>query len=271
MLSAGCGQTQAYRCTNHKLWVSCTPRHSTWVGKISRVGLLCPTSWPDNMLQTSMLEFVSKLSVSVKPPFGCHLHSTLWCTPEWSGMHLPIYLRAGLKLVRKYTSSTSKGMVSSSITNCNLSGSQYPISSCSKDISDLMDEVWKYFSNPHYLRAFTTSRWFNTSLSAPSCSLSRHSMTMMSKHVKKHQSLSSIVHSTEKDSQKTNFLSHMQTFPTCGCVYMRPGQGTPMCRSFHTRGSLVGPMCAQLGINRALLLRWKSKNFKIKHQINMMG
>lgn len=83
------------------------------------------------------------------------------------------------KLVRKYMSSTSNEMVSSSIMNWDLSGSQYPINSYNNDVSNLMDDIWKYFSCPHYLKMLTIFGSYKASLSAPSCSRSCHSITIM--------------------------------------------------------------------------------------------
>lgn len=210
MLSVGCGQTQAYRCTNRRLSVSCTPRHSTWVGEIWRVGLLCPTSWPNNMQQTSVPKSVSELWVSVKPHFGCRLHNTLWCTPEWSMMHPPIHLRASWAPVLGETN-RSESIHPPPQRGCSHRQWQTAIYLGPSTQSIVVATRYQY----------TTSGWFSTSLSAALCSHSLHSMAMMTKSAKKHQKLSSAAHPTEKYAQKTKCSMHTRTFPTCCCVYMQ--------------------------------------------------
>lgn len=172
--------------------------------------------------------------------------------------HLPPRRFASLprwdKLVRKYTSSTSKGRGLLAITNCNWFGSKYPINNYSREVSDLMDEIWKYFNSPYCLKALNMSRCLSASLSAPWCSRSCHSITIMSRPASKHQSSSSATHFTKKMLEKTIFLIHTLTFLACSCMHTWPSQGSSTCTSFHTCEILVGPVCAQVQPNGALLL-----------------
>ena len=91
------------------------------------------------------------------------------------------------KMVRKYTSSTSKGRGSSSTMKSSQSGSQYPINSYNREVSDLIEEIWKYFSSPHCLRALIVLGWLSDSLSTPLCSRSCHSITIRIRPAHKYQ------------------------------------------------------------------------------------
>ena len=144
------------------------------------------------------------------------------------------------KPVKKYTSSTSKGMGSSSITNCNQFGSQYPINNYSREISDLMDEISKYFSSLHCLKALNVSGWLSASLLAPSCSLSCHVITIMSRPTNKHQSSSSTIHFTEKCLKKLSFWYRRWPswpVPACKCGLAKD---PPCVGPFTCVGSLWG-------------------------------
>ena len=166
------------------------------------------------------------------------------------------------KPVRKYTSSTSKGRVSSLTMNCSRSGSQYPISSCSREVSDLIDEIWKYFSSLHCIKALTMLGWLSASFSAPSCSRSHHSITIRSRPVSKHPNFIISPLFTEKCLQKALFWCTHEPFwpvPTCTCSIARD----PLCVGpFTCTGSLRGPHVRRADPMEPCYSSQKSKNLE---------